>query len=685
MRAAAVPGCLCDVCAAVWGVHLDPETLKCTLPAAVRSSAALPSSGPPSPHAAAAAAAAVVPAPHSNTGKSCVDCLLRCVPMRCSAVQCSAVPCRVGCCVGCSPHCSTASGFLFHTPHSRSPRLCAVCIHMYVSAAVRALLRASVKARLERSSDSGAAAAPAYAPLTPAESKALARHRHGSGAIEDRLMADGQARDARRHHMAESAVHSKRAAVDAEADALTFTPAVHSPDVAHIRQDSGVVDRNLQWMEDKNRRAEVGALPRFSVCCEACRAADAGAVPVCLGFFWLPRVQQKRALKQQEEVRDVRSVPAINARSARLVGDRTALQASNDLYADASRQREQLAARREDAYRKEVLAYPAITRRAAELVRDEDIGDRLYAHARDLAQRREAASASGTGGPGLGSGRGGRPALGTRPSPHARPRGRRPRRGSDPGMRSPTHTWGSSMVRGDLYDRAMAMKKRHEERKKQLEQEEHRATKPTLCEKSLKIAAGLKTKPMERLYQRPTTPPARPRNIVTSHEALGFLSSTRSPRDPGTPSSTKSGRRRHKAKSLSPQRSFRSKAGAGSVGAGAGAGAGDGADADADEAAKHEKALKCTNTHVERLYREGTVRVAKRRVVQPKQDEEEARECTFKPQIHPAAKALAPQCVQAAVLCVCVCVCVCLCLCVCVCVCVSVCVSVCPSTPLCSR
>ena len=59
------------------------------------------------------------------------------------------------------------------------------------------------------------------------------------------------------------------------------------------------------------------------------------------------------------------------------------------LYEDAEAAKDRLDALREDTYRREVPGYPAITRLAAEMIRDGPVSDRLYNHAKVQRRKRE--------------------------------------------------------------------------------------------------------------------------------------------------------------------------------------------------------------------------------------------------------------------------------------------------------
>ena len=65
------------------------------------------------------------------------------------------------------------------------------------------------------------------------------------------------------------------------------------------------------------------------------------------------------------------------------------------LYEDAEAAKDRLDALREDTYRREVPGYPAITRLAAEMIRDGPVSDRLYNHAK-VQRRKRQEMAAGT-------------------------------------------------------------------------------------------------------------------------------------------------------------------------------------------------------------------------------------------------------------------------------------------------
>ena len=56
---------------------------------------------------------------------------------------------------------------------------------------------------------------------------------------------------------AASRAASARSGDGEELHPSSFTPSINPPEVAHIKQEADVVDRNRQWMEEKNRRADV--------------------------------------------------------------------------------------------------------------------------------------------------------------------------------------------------------------------------------------------------------------------------------------------------------------------------------------------------------------------------------------------------------------------------------------------
>jgi len=96
------------------------------------------------------------------------------------------------------------------------------------------------------------------------------------------------------------------------------------------------------------------------------------------------RVRKAQLLKsqlQKEEESELKLKPQLNPRSVKLALQDTRRRhgdVADHLYAQAERQRVERLERREQQLADEVLGYPAITRQAAVLVRDQDIADRLY-------------------------------------------------------------------------------------------------------------------------------------------------------------------------------------------------------------------------------------------------------------------------------------------------------------------
>ena len=102
------------------------------------------------------------------------------------------------------------------------------------------------------------------------------------------------------------------------------------------------------------------------------------------------KAEQLKSQLQQREQSELKYRPQLNPHSVKIANQdsrRRQGDVADHLYAQAERQRIERLERQEQKLADEVLGYPAITRQAAVLVRDQDIADRLYAcHARCTAR-----------------------------------------------------------------------------------------------------------------------------------------------------------------------------------------------------------------------------------------------------------------------------------------------------------
>ena len=431
--------------------------------------------------------------------------------------------------------------------------------------------------------------------------------------VEDRLLAQGKASDAFKASLAAEAAAARAHAEEASVRRPPPPTANGGVDSLDMREAGDVIDRNEQWMLNKQRRAE-----------------------------------DMRSRREQEELSEVRSTPAINSRSAALAGPRSGREVSEALYADAARQREDREARARESLANEMVAYPAITKKAAQLVRSEDISDRLYSHARDLERRRKEMAEKHEREAATGAGR----------RLHSSRRHRR--RGSDPGMygsgyaslASPSGGAGGqssaqrSMGIGDrLYARALKQRERLKQTIEAEVQARTASAKPALNKRSLKIAKSLRRKDHMVLVPPPPAPITTKAGDTTAGGApgAGGLAAAAPASPMGFGSSSPSSRTPIK----SGGGGFGIGAGRGdSTGRGRARGGGGGGGRRPQNRARsvspQSTSSAATRTRSERLYREGTVRVARRRVAKNTFEDRELEACTFAPDIG-QSRDLAPE------------------------------------------
>lgn len=188
---------------------------------------------------------------------------------------------------------------------------------------------------------------------------------------------------------------------------------------------------------------------------------------------WAKRVKEKREAQhrmfQQEEIKKLRPKPKINAHSAKLAEQHSKSyggDVSHFLFSQAEEQRLHRQELVEDMLSSEVPAHPMITLKAAELVREGNISDRLYEDA--LARAATAASKA---------------AISTAPSEAASSR-----------------AYDKDHTRA-LYENASDILRTRQERLKKEEMEAKLLARPTLSDGTQKIASQLDSTPMERLLK----------------------------------------------------------------------------------------------------------------------------------------------------------------------------------------
>lgn len=109
---------------------------------------------------------------------------------------------------------------------------------------------------------------------------------------------------------------------------------------------------------------------------------------------WLEQHQARLAnatqLEEERQLASLRSVPKIDNFSSKLAATRASVEVSTRLFNDAEKLRESRKHLTEITVATEVIGVPAITKYAAQLEREGNVSDRLYAQAKQLEEKRKA-------------------------------------------------------------------------------------------------------------------------------------------------------------------------------------------------------------------------------------------------------------------------------------------------------
>lgn len=337
---------------------------------------------------------------------------------------------------------------------------------------------------------------------------------------------------------------------------------------------------------------------------------------------WLEARKERSAVLKEEadqrEVAEVRDAPLIDKRSARLAEQRARRRdggtghVSDHLYADAERQRKHRAALQAQAEADELLGYPAITRQAAQLVRDEDVGERLYRNAAEIEQRRQAA------------------VLQKEVDEMSALRSAASRARAASGSAGGPQSWNGedrATARGNtLHRRAQEQKMRQEQRAVLAEEEVRRKMVPKLNKRSLAIAASLPESSKERLLAATKASAARQQAGSEVSLSSSMLDSASGALEPGVVASPAS-----ITESVAGEEGVKG----GYRGSGRAEAHLTSAAMMAQAAAQRtkERVIARQTKAGERLYRAGKVRERKMALLKKKVDEEEVAECTFQPKL----------------------------------------------------
>jgi hypothetical protein len=227
--------------------------------------------------------------------------------------------------------------------------------------------------------------------------------------------------------------------------------------------------------------------------------------------YWkLNRENEIRELQTESQLREVaelQSKPKINERSKHLAMQRrtNSVDISTQLYLDAERMRRVKAELAEAMIAAECIGTPAITRRAAELIRDDmDIGDRLYKAAKESQERKASlakqmdSSKSAAAAP-LGRGRSSSLPSSSSINPVvAGTTGARSARSSSVGADP-----GRSASRAEiLYQQAREAQKRKQAAIEEAEKLARISAVPMLNAHSLSLAANMSESTLQRIYNK---------------------------------------------------------------------------------------------------------------------------------------------------------------------------------------